>query len=193
MSLVVFTDVKGINNLKKQIDYAEKMIQMKKDKNFQKYIQNKVLKTVKIVAQQRLVLSETTNYEWIEEYQNNHKIRELNDGFELYNDFTIPVNMVSINGKKAYRKINSSYDKGFNIALAFEYGVGIVGQEHPKKGAWQYNVNNHTSAWYYTKYGHTYKTRGYEGLEIYRYTANEVEKQLKNWVEEYFKENKTGG
>lgn len=186
MSLKVSIDLKGIDNLKKQIEYVDKMLQMKHDKSFQDWIKTRVLETVKEVAQQRLVLSETTNYEWIEEYQNNHKIRDVDGGFILYNDFTIPANMLSISENKSYRKNTSSYDKGFNIALAFEYGVGIVGQEHPKKGAWEYNINEHETAWWYSKYGTSFKTRGYEGLEIYRYTAIEVEKQLKTWVDIWF-------
>lgn len=183
MSLRVNIEKSGIEQLKKQIDYVNKMIQMKTDTSFQKYIQSKVLETVKLVAQKRLVLSETTNYEWIEEYQNNHKIREIENGFELYNDFTIPSSMLSISEN------NPNYEDGFNIALAFEYGVGIVGQQHPKEGAWKYNINKHEHSWYYTKYGHTYKTKGFEGAEVYRYTAIEVEKNLKQWVNDYFEKN----
>ena len=85
MSFNISTDVKGIEKLEKHIDYVTKMLQMKTDKSFQKYIQSKVLETVKEVATNRLALSETTNYEWIEEYQKNHKIREVEGGFELYN------------------------------------------------------------------------------------------------------------
>lgn len=180
MSLKVNIDVKGIEDLQKQIDYVNEMLQMKTDKSFQKYIQERVLETVKEVAAQKLVLSETTNYEWIEEYQNHHKIRETEDGFELYNNFTLPASMLSISAN------NPNYADGFNIALAFEYGVGIIGQEHPKKDAWEYNVNEHEHSWYYTKYGHTYKTKGFEGAEVYRYTAIEVEKRLKLWVNEYY-------
>lgn len=186
MSFRISVDVKGIEKLEKHIDYVTKMLQMKTDKSFQKYIQSKVLETVKEVATNRLVLSETTNYEWIEEYQKNHKIREVEGGFELYNNFTIPANMLSISEKESYRKNEMTYDEGFNIALAFEYGVGIVGQQHPKKGAWEYNINNHTTDWWYSKYGVSYKTKGYEGAEVYRYTAIEVEKRLKSWVKEYF-------
>lgn len=186
MSFKISVDVKGIEKLEKHIDYVTKMLQMKTDKSFQKYIQNKVLETVKEVATNRLALSETTNYEWIEEYQKNHKIREVEGGFELYNNFTIPANMLSISERESYRKNEMTYDEGFNIALAFEYGVGIVGQQHPKKGAWEYNINNHTTDWWYSKYGVSYKTKGYEGAEVYRYTAIEVEKRLKSWVKEYF-------
>ena len=190
MSLKINIDVKGIEDLQKQIDYVNKMLQMKTDKSFQKYIQERVLETVKEVAALRLNLSETTNSEWIEEYQNNHKIRETSNGFELYNDLVIPANMLSISESKSYRKNTMTYDEGFNIAMAFEYGVGIVGQQHPKKGAWEYNVNDHEKPWYYTKYGQTYKTEGYEGAEVYRYTAIEVEKRLKYWLDDYFKTKK---
>ena len=184
MSLKVNIDVKGIEKLGNTIDYVNKLLQMKIDKDFQKYIQERVLETVKEVATQRLILSETTNYEWIEEYQNNHKIRETEEGFELYNDFKIPASMLSISEN------NPNYEDGFNIALAFEYGVGIVGEQHPKKGAWEYNINEHDHSWYYTKYGNTYKTRGYEGAEVYRYTAIEVTKRLKQWVKDYFNSKK---
>lgn len=190
MSLKIEVDIKGIKNLEKQIDYVNKMLQMKSDKSFQEYIQNKVLETVKEVATNRLVLSETTNYEWIEEYQKNHKIREVEGGFELYNNFTIPANMLSISEKESYRKNEMTYDEGFNIALAFEYGVGIVGQQHPKKGAWEYNIKNHTTDWWYSIYGVSHQTEGYEGAEIYRYTAIEVQKRLKSWVNEYFSSKK---
>jgi len=185
MSLKISIDVKGIEDLQKQIDYVNKMLQMKSDKSFQKYIQERVLETVKEVAALRLNIIGTTNYEWIDEYQNNHKIRETNNGFELYNDLVIPANMLSISESKSYRKNNMTYDEGFNIALAFEYGVGIVGQQNPKKGAWEYNINEHEKPWYYTKNGQTYKTEGYEGAEIYRYTAIEVEKRLKGWLNDY--------
>lgn len=184
MSLKINVDVKGIDELKKQINYVNKLLQMKIDKDFQKFIQERVLETVKEVAAQRLVLSETTNYEWIEEYQNHHKIREINGGFELYNDFTLPKSMLSVSDD------SFGYSDGFSIALAFEYGVGIIGQEHPKEGAWEYNINNHEHSWYFTKYGQKYKTKGYEGAEIYRFTAIEIKKRLKSWINEYFSSKK---
>ena len=186
MSLKVSKEIKGIDKLQKQIDYVNKMLRMKTDKSFQKYIQERVLETVTQVAEQRLSMIETTNDEWIEEYQNHHKIRETESGFELYNDFTVPANMLSISENKSYRKNEITYDEGFNIALAFEYGVGIVGQQNPKEGAWEYNVNNHENEWWYSKYGVSYKTSGYEGAEVYRYTAIEVEKRLRTWVNIYF-------
>lgn len=190
MSLKIDIDVKGIEDLQKQIDYVNKMLQMKSDKSFQKYIQECVLETVREVTTQRLATINTTNDEWIEEYQNHHQIREIEGGFELYNNFTIPANMLSISEKQSYRKNEMSYDEGFNIALAFEYGVGIVGQQRPKKGAWEYNVKNHTTAWWYSIYGVSHQTEGYEGAEIYRHTAIEVEKRLEDWVKTYFSSKK---
>lgn len=186
MSLKVNIDVKGIEKLENTIDYVNKLLQMKTDKDFQKYIQERVLETAVEVSYNRLAQIQTTNDEWKEEYIKNHKIRETADGFELYNNFTIPANMLSISESKSYRKNEMTYDEGFNVALAFEYGVGIVGQQHPKKGAWEYNVNNHESAWWYSVYGNSYQTEGYEGAEVYRNIAIEVEKKLKNWVKIYF-------
>lgn len=184
MSLKIEVDVKGIKNLEKQIDYVNKMLQMKSDKSFQEYIQKRVLETVKEIATQRLATISTTNDEWIEEYQNHHQIREIKGGFELYNNFTIPNNMLSISEN------NPNYDDGFNIALAFEYGVGIVGSNFPKEGAWEYNINEHDKPWWYSIYGVSHQTEGYEGAEIYRYTAIEVQKRLKSWVNEYFSSKK---
>ena len=35
------------------------------------------------------------------------------------------------------------YPNGFSIALAFEYGVGIVGQTNPVPNAWEYNLKDY--------------------------------------------------
>ena len=191
MSLKINIDVKGIEDLQKQIDYVNKMLQMKTDKSFQKYIQERVLETVKRVATDSFNHNETTNSEWIEEYQNNHKIREIDNGFELYNDLVIPSNQLSIS------KENNGYSNGFNIAMAFEYGVGIVGMSTNNPNAWEYNVNNYNFGWKLPydvadKYGipRGADFAGYKGLEIYRNTAIEVEKRLKDWVEDYLKTKK---
>ena len=82
-----------------------------------------------------------------------------------------------------------NYEKGFSIALAFEYGVGIVGEDNYDSEffqAWEYNVNKHNFAWNYVKDGVRYSTYGYMGFEVYRFTAEEIINQLPNWVAEYF-------
>jgi len=185
-SLKTSVSVVNLDKLQEQISYVDKLIKMKTDKDFQKYIQNKVLETVKKVARQRI--HGTTNDEWIEEYNNRHKIRETSNGFELYNDFTIPQIMLAIQDKDKL----DDYPNGFNIALAFEYGVGIVGENAPKQGAWEYNVRDYNFAWSYRQYDTLYSTYGYEGAEVYRFTAIEVEKKLKEWVNTYFANKKVG-
>lgn len=192
--LNINVDVNGLEEFKKYIDYVKAMNSMKIDKDFQKYIQKKCLETVKKVSDDRITPT-TTNNEYIEEYKLRHKIRETVDGFVLYNDFTIPYIMTTRNTKNQDRDVGMvrDYSKGFSIALAFEYGVGLVGEENPVQGAWEYNKNHYGEyGWYYKPLdGEATQTRGYAGFEVYRFTAEEIKKNLKNWVKEY-KDNKGG-
>ena len=188
--LKVKTEVLNLKGLENHIQYVNKMLKMKTDKNFQKFIQDKCLQTVEKVARQRL--GGTTNDEYIEEYILRNKIREDgNNGFILYNDFTIPAILSTKNTINQNRDngLVRNYDKGFNIALAFEYGVGIVGANNPVQNSWAYNINNYGEyGWYYkTISGESVRTTGYQGAEVYRYTAIEIQKNLKSWVNEYYK------
>lgn len=174
-------DVTNLDKLQKHLSFIEKMLKMKTDTNFQHFIQNKVLELARKVTDERLI-GGTTDDEYIEEYKSRHKIREEVDGFVLYNDTIIPTSMLPVSENTAV-----NYPDGFNIALAFEYGIGIVGQNSPKLNAWEYNVNQWNFAWHYQKYGETFSTYGYEGFEIYRHIADEVKSNLNDWVEEYYK------
>lgn len=178
--LKVSCEVTGLKELENKIEYIKRLSQMKVDKSFQKFIQEKVMQTLNKVMSERLT-DETTNSEYIEEYKLRNKIREEEDGFVLYNDFTIPAILTTQSNKIR------DYSQGFSIALAFEYGVGIVGQENPVEGAWEYNVNNYEKGWYYkTMNGEVLFTDGYKGMQIYRYTKIEVENNMPRWVKEYF-------
>lgn len=174
--------VDNLEGLKQHLNYVQSLSNMQKDRSFQKYIQAKCLSVVKQVTEQKLT-GRTTNDEWIEEYKSNHKIREFNDGFVLYNDTTIPTSMLST-------KHLENYPDGFSIALAFEYGIGIIGQTHPVAGAWEYNLKDYNFGWYYKKYEEILHTYGYSGFEIYRNAANLIEELLPDWVKEYSKKRK---
>lgn len=178
--LKVSCEIKGLKELESKIEYIKRLSQMKTDKSFQKFIQDKVMQALNKVMEERLT-DDTTNSEYIEEYKLRNKIREEEDGFVLYNDFTIPAILTT--KSNAIR----DYSEGFSIALAFEYGVGIVGQENPVEGAWEYNVNDYEKGWYYKAMdGQVIFTQGYKGMQIYRYTRIEVERELPKWVKEYF-------
>ena len=185
-------DVRGTESLDEYISYIKKLLSMKTDKTFQKFIQDKCLNEVKSVSRERL--GGTTNDEYITEYINRHKIEELSDGFILYNDLVIPAILSTKNTRNQDREqgLVRNYDNGFSLALAFEYGVGIVGQNNPVNGAWEYNINNYGPlGWYYkTVDGDYQRTQGYRGAEVYRYTATNINNKLKDWVEEYI--NKKG-
>lgn len=179
--LKIECNVENLDKLDKLIDYINKLIGMKKDTKFQEFIQNKVLELAKKVSRERL--GGTTNDEYIEEYILRHQIRQETDGFVLYNNFTIPAILSTKSNAR------SNYDTGFSIALAFEYGVGIVGEENPVQGAWAYNVNEYEKGWYYkTQSGEVLFTRGYKGMEIYRHIADECNKNIMDWVNEYYRE-----
>jgi hypothetical protein len=180
--------IDNLVGLENHLEYVKQLSSMQKDKKFQKFIQGKCLEVVKQITESRLT-GGTTNDEWIEEYKSNHKIREYSDGFVLYNDTKIPAILSTQNTKNQNKDLGlvRNYDDGFSIALAFEYGVGIVGGENAVQGAWEYNVNNYGDlGWYYKTIEGLYeRTRGYRGFEIYRYTANEIENKLPVWVKEF--------
>ena len=180
--LNISTKVDSISKLDEYIKYVDKLAQMKTDIKFQKYIQEKVLYTVNRITDQRLI-GGTTNDAEIELYKDSNQIRETSDGFILFNDASIPANT----------KDPSNYpNEEFPIALAFEYGVGIIGSNNDNPNAWEYNVNNYNFGWYYQDEDGEYKfTGGYQGFEIYRYTAEEIKSMLPKWVNDYFK--KYGG
>ena len=187
--LKVNCEVKGLKELNKKIEYIKKMLQMKTDKSFQKFIQEKVLQAVNLVMQERLV-GETTNDDQIELYKSSNHIREEENGFVLYNDAQIPANV-----KGVQNNIENYPDGMFSIAMAFEYGVGIIGTKTNDSNAWEYNKNNYNFGWILPKevaeqngipLGQEYA--GYQGMQIYRYTAEKIKQDLPKWVEEYFKQ-----
>ena len=179
--------VDNLEGLKQKLEYVQSLSNMQKDKKFQKFIQGKCLEVVRKVTEERLT-GGTTNDDSIELYKANHKIREFDKGFVLYNDTVIPAIV-----KGVQNKIENYPNEQFPIALAFEYGVGIIGQNTDNPNSWAYNLQDYNFGWYLPQevtgeigviYG------GYKGFEIYRFTASEIEKQLHNWVIEYAKKGK---
>lgn len=183
--LNIKTDIQGLKELQQHIDFVEKMLKMKTDINFQKFIQNKVLETVKQVTDERLT-GGTTNDDAIGLYRENHKIREEQEGFILYNDTMIPA---EVNGIQ--NDITNYPDEMFCVALAFEYGVGILGENTPNnENAWAYNLQGYNFGWILPKSvtGQSgIETAGYMGFEIYRTTAERVKQELQNWFKEYYR------
>lgn len=180
--LKVDCNVDNFEGLKKYINKVQIMLNMKVDKKFQTFIQDKCLETVNKITNQRLT-GGTTNDMAIPLYKESNHIKETDNGFILYNDAKI----------SADAKNYENYPNGeFSIALAFEYGVGIVGEGTYTDDvfkAWQYNVNNYNFGWKYpTETGdNVYDTTyGYMGFEIYRYTAIEISKNLNKWINEYY-------
>lgn len=163
------------------VDYVNKLLKMKSDKKFQKFIQNKCLEVLDSVINNNLI-GGTTNDDAIELYMGSNHIEEYDEGFILYNDAKIPANLTGITSNP------DSYPDGqFSIALAFEYGVGIVGESTNNSKAWAYDVNNHGNAgWVFVKDdGNWERTSGYQGFQIYTLTAQEIQTKLPEWVYEY--------
>jgi hypothetical protein len=167
--LKINMNVKGLKEFEKYVDFVNKMANMKNDVTFQKFIQDKCMKTLNKVMDERISFSGGT----VDAYKNNNKIEEFSDGFILYNHTVVDAT-------------SEGYGGIFSIALAFEYGTGIVGEEHPKANAWGYNLNKYEKGWSYFKNGSFHFTAGYEGFEVFRFTADEITKNLKNWVYEYY-------
>ena len=196
--LKIKTEIDSFEKLDKHIDFVNKMLHLKTDKTFQEFIQKKCLETIKKVAVQRFATHTTTNEELKEEYLNNNKIRDITDeGFVIYNDLSVP-------------KPDTEFSEGytFSVALAFEYGTGFVGMGSANAPAsYQYNVNKNyvvkddevIYGWWLSilknannphfgtnRKGKAVITGGYEGMEIYRFSAIEIQKNLNKWLNEYF-------
>lgn len=185
--LKVSTNIDSINKIQKQIDLVKKMASMKKDVSFQEFIQKKAMETLQNVMDSRIVQGTTTNDDSIDLYKSSNHIINTEDGFIIYNDAKVPANV------KGVQNDISNYPSGeFSIALAFEYGVGIVGMETNNPNAWEYNVNDYNFGWVLPsdvlgEYGVKYM--GYTGFEVYRFTAVEIQTQLPKWVNEYYRRN----
>ena len=186
--------VDNLEGLRKIIDYVEKMSKMATNEEFQKFVQDKCMKTVQHITNQRLV-GGTTNDEEMGLYISSHKIAPFKNGVILYNDAKIPADK--------YNTLpfdTSGYPNGeFSIALAFEYGVGVVGiSNYGLEKGYIYNDllsskskshQKHIQEWYlpHNVMGESgILTGGYSGFEIYRYTAIEIENHLREWVNEFY-------
>lgn len=196
--LKIKTEVDSLEKLDKYIDFVKKMLKMKTDKDFQKFMQQKCLETIRKVAEQRFATHTTTNEELKIEYLNNNKIRDITDeGFVIYNDLSVV---------KPDTRFSEGYT--FSVALAFEYGTGFVGMGSVNAPAsYEYNVNKNyvvkddevVYGWWLSilkngnnphfgtsRSGKAVITGGYEGMEIYRFSAIEIQKNLNKWLNEYF-------
>ena len=175
--------VDSVEKIDKQLKYVNAMLKMKEDAAFQKYIQDKCMETLNNVMNSRLSSGMTTNDDSIELYRSSNHLQELKDGFIIYNNAKIPANA------KGIQNSAENYPNGqFSIALAFEYGVGVVGVETRSQNSWEYNVKGYENGWYLPKdvFGESgIKYMGYTGFEVYRYTAEEIKAQLPRWVKEY--------
>lgn len=173
----------GISILKdtNALDKTLKTIHGLYDENFKKYLVDKVLETIDQVVVERITAFRTDNDEYLGEYLRSNKYKMTTKGFIVYNDAK-----VDIPPEYSKQSTIAKYPDGkFNVAMAFEYGTGIVGLTNPVDGHWEYNVNDYNDGWKYknsTGVHHTYGSRGYE---IYRFTAIKVNQNLRKWMTEY--------
>lgn len=177
-------DMNFINkqHLDELYNYVQNLLKMKDDKNFQKFIQDKCMKTLDMIMNDNLV-GGTTNDDAIDLYMSSNHIEEFDEGFIMYNDAKIPAN---VNGVQ--NTVENYPDGQFSIALAFEYGVGIIGENTNNPNAWNYNLQGYYFGWYLPSNvtgKSKVETGGYQGFQIYTLTAQEIERQLPSWVNEY--------
>lgn len=176
-----------ISNLSAIDNQRKKIITIKDEDKLLDFLKPRFMEALNQTINERLVSVSTgeqagvTNSEYFEQYKANNKFTDIPNGFILYNDTVIPQSALTIQDKQKL----ANYPNGFSIALAFEFGVGIVGQNAPVDGAWQYNVNNYNFYWFFKKNGQVYHTYGYQGMEIYRFTVEKIKSNLNNWLKEY--------
>lgn len=149
-----------------------------------KFLAEKSYEVLKKVTNDRIYINGNfnTNNEAINSYISHNKYEVNKDGFTLYNDMP----------RIAWKGINGN-DYDFSVSLAFEFGTGIIGETNPAEWAdkygYQYNVNKYNFGWNYIDLnGDNQHTYGYSGMEIYRYTQIEIEKNIRSWINEYMME-----
>ena len=190
-------EIDSLEKLEKHIAYVNKFVALGKTKDFQDFIQKKCLETVKSYARKRLM--GTTNQEYYQEYIDTIFIRENDDpekGFEIVSNLV--VEKPTTHHSKGYR---------FSISMAFEYGTGIIGigsADAPSN--YRYNVNENyvnyndekVLGWWIpieksgdsviygtSRSGKAVITRGYEGMEIFRFASAEIMSQLPKWIKDF--------
>lgn len=186
----------NINSFKELDNYISKVdLSTFNNKDFLDFLKKKSMEALDQTINERLK-GGTNNDEEISLYINSNHIVDTADGFLMYNDAKIPADK--------YNTIpfdTSGYPGGmFSVALAFEYGVGVSGKsEYGVKHGYVYNNLSKTKSsghkrlqteWYLPKmvYGKSgMKTSGYQGFEIYRFTAEKIKRNLNNWIKEYQK------
>lgn len=185
------TTIQGLDKLQKEINRLEKLIKTENNINLlNQKLAIKMLEIVNEVANNRIMLLSSTNEEEKSKYLNNNKYRIEGNTIVLYNDLCI------LSPKS---KVSGSYL--FCVALAFEYGTGVIGKQNPKLGAWQYDINSEKNraivddekldGWWIpiekvgkveplatSKSGKSVVVQGYEGVEIYRFAREEIIKRL---------------
>lgn len=196
--LQVKLSVDSLSKLDNHIKKVKKIIEMQQSDEFRYFIKNKCLNEVKSYARSRL--KGTTNEEYYQRYIDEIFIRDYKNptkGFEIVSNLTI---------EKPTTRHSAGYT--FSISMAFEYGTGIVGiGSSDAPSSYQYNVNNNkvnindeevegwwipkdlasdSITWGESKSGSAVVTRGYEGMEIFRFSAVNIQQKLPSWIEEYY-------
>ena len=193
--LDVNVDIDSLSKLNNYYETIKNYATLCKTNRFQEFLKSKVIETLNYVINKNIDALHTTNQEEVELYLNSNHIVDTSNGFILYNDAKIPVdkyNMLSFD--------TSGYPNGqFSIALAFEYGVGVMGQGSYNSGyftPWEYN-NTDTSKRRSKKYAPYWLlpknvyglsgilTQGYSGVQIYGDVARMVNRSIYRWTREF--------
>lgn len=199
--LKINSSVQNLDKLEQQIKRVDKLLELQKDQSLLcEKLATQMLKILNQVAKQRINLIPTSNDDLKGSYLNNNKYRIEGNTIILYNDLCV-VSPAS--------KISDEYT--FCVALAFEYGTGVIGKENPKIGAWSYDVNSgrnrafingeQLDGWWLpkekaggvkilaeSKNGNAVVVQGYEGMEIYRFAREEIVKQLPKIINDLLNE-----
>jgi hypothetical protein len=195
--LKIELEIDSLEKLDKYISFVDKFANLGKNIEFQKEMQKKCLEEVKKYARKRLM--GTTNEEYYQQYIDTIFIRENEDpttGFQIVSNLVI-------------EKPTTHHSEGypFSISMAFEYGTGIIGigsADAPSN--YRYNVNENyvnyndekVLGWWIpieksgdsviygtSRSGKAVITRGYEGMEIFRFASAEIMSQLPKWIKDF--------
>lgn len=125
-------------------------------------------------------------YVWVEE-GNLQDVKNIDFDIE-----SIGTNSVRVSIGKNLTPFEMKDGTLVNPAFFIEFGFGIVGQNNPKQNHeafdWEYNINGHTTAWYYKYNDEYYRSEGRQGIN-FMYNAQQ---KAKEFLMEILKEQANG-
>lgn len=177
----------SVNGISKSIEMLDMLKEIINDPYFLNYIGDKCKEALNTISINNLSSVETDFEEESSLYLSSNKLEINNDIIYLYND-----SKVDISSKNMSETTKENYPAQLSLSKIVEFGIGYTGSIYADNEVdnWQYDVNNHGfKGWYYKdNNGNIFWTNGFEGKYIFLKLKYFIEKAIKIWIQDYFRD-----